>query len=54
MPEGFVFYKMTENIEFWAKFNGETRKDTQIRINKGTSLLGSIIMLNPGKSAPLP
>src|SRR3989338_3262506 len=53
MPGGFVFFNMVENIEFWAKFEGKTRKCTQIRIDKDTSLLGSIIMLNPGKSAPI-
>ena len=40
-------------IEFWAKFEGEFRKDTQMRIDDDGRLLGSILMLNPGKSSPI-
>ena len=50
MPEEYVSCEMRNNIEFWAIFNGDYRKNTKIIINKGYNVLGSILMLNPGSA----
>ena len=41
---------MVENIEFWAIFDGNNRKNTEMRINGDQKILGSILMLNPGSA----